>query len=174
MNMACGPRCSRTDNALLRRRRAVIVRRGDGTFAVRLSDDERALLAGLVDQLDELVDAGPDDPLAKRLFPVAYPDDAAREAEYRLLAGEELRASRRSALEVMRSTTQATVLTEEQVSAWLQSINALRLVLGTRLDVQEDDDGTIDPDDPEANARALYHYLSALTDVIVTGLSATL
>jgi len=159
---------------LLRRRRAVIVRRADGTFAVRLSEDERALLAGLVDQLDELVDAGPDDPLARRLFPVAYPDDEAREAEYRLLAGEELRSSRRAALEVMRSTTQATVLTEDQVSAWLQSVNALRLVLGTRLDMQEDDDGTIDPDDPEANARALYHYLSALTDVIVTGLSATL
>ncbi len=159
---------------MLRRRRAVIVRRADGTFAVRLSEDERALLAGLVDQLDELVDAGPDDPLARRLFPVAYPDDEAREAEYRLLAGEELRSSRRAALEVMRSTTQATVLTEDQVSAWLQSVNALRLVLGTRLDMQEDDDGTIDPDDPEANARALYHYLSALTDVIVTGLSATL
>jgi len=159
---------------LLRRRRAVIVRRADGTFAVRLSEDERALLAALVDQLDELVDAGPDDPLARRLFPVAYPDDEAREAEYRLLAGEELRSSRRAALEVMRSTTQATVLTEDQVSAWLQSVNALRLVLGTRLDMQEDDDGTIDPDDPEANARALYHYLSALTDVIVTGLSATL
>jgi len=152
----------------------VIVRRADGTFAVRLSEDERALLAALVDQLDELVDAGPDDPLARRLFPVAYPDDEAREAEYRLLAGEELRSSRRAALEVMRSTTQATVLTEDQVSAWLQSVNALRLVLGTRLDMQEDDDGTIDPDDPEANARALYHYLSALTDVIVTGLSATL
>lgn len=159
---------------MLRRRRAVIVRRADGTFAVRLSEDERALLAALVDQLDELVDAGPDDPLARRLFPVAYPDDEAREAEYRLLAGEELRSSRRAALEVMRSTTQATVLTEDQVSAWLQSVNALRLVLGTRLDMQEDDDGTIDPDDPEANARALYHYLSALTDVIVTGLSATL
>ncbi len=159
---------------MLRRRRAVIVRRGDGTFAVRLSNDERALLAGLVDQLEELVDAGPDDPLARRLFPVAYPDDATREAEYRLLAGEELRASRRAALEIMRSTSQATVLTEDQVSAWLQSINALRLVLGTRLDVQEDDDGTIDADDPEANARALYHYLSALTDVIVTGLSAAL
>jgi len=152
----------------------VIVRRTDGSFAVRLSEDERTLLAGLVDQLDELVDAGPDDPLARRLFPVAYPDDEAREAEYRLLAGEELRSSRRAALEVMRSTTQAAVLTEDQVSAWLQSINALRLVLGTRLDMQEDDDGTIDPDDPEANARALYHYLSALTDVIVTGLSATL
>lgn len=159
---------------MLRRRRAVIVRRADGTFAVRLSEDERALLAALVDQLDELVDVGPDDPLARRLFPVAYPDDEAREAEYRLLAGEELRSSRRAALEVMRSTTQATVLTEDQVSAWLQSVNALRLVLGTRLDMQEDDDGTIDPDDPEANARALYHYLSALTDVIVTGLSATL
>lgn len=159
---------------MLRRRRTVIVRRPNGTFDLRLTDDERGLLAGLVDQLEELVDEGPDDPLAKRLFPVAYPDDAAREAEYRLLAGEELRASRRAALETMRRTTKATFLTEEEVTAWLQSINSLRLVLGTRLDMQEDDDGSIEPDDPDANAKALYHYLSALTDLIVTSLSATL
>ena len=68
----------------------------------------------------------------------------------------------------MRSTAQATVLTEDEISAWLRSINALRLVLGTRLDMQEDDDGTIHRRDPDADAKALYHYLSALTDVIVT------
>jgi len=152
----------------------VIVRRRDGSFNLALTADERALLAGLVDQLEDLIDAGPDDPLARRLFPVAYPDDEKREAEYRLLAGEELRASRRAALELMRSTAEATVLTEDQVSAWLQSINALRLVLGTRLDMQEDDDGVIEPDDPDADAKVLYHYLSALTDAIVTSLSSAL
>ena len=152
----------------------MIVRRRDGSFNLALTPDERALLAGLVDQLEDLIDAGPDDPLARRLFPVAYPDDEKREAEYRLLAGEELRASRRAALELMRSTAEATVLTEDQVSAWLQSINALRLVLGTRLDMQEDDDGVIEPDDPDADAKVLYHYLSALTDAIVTSLSSAL
>ena len=152
----------------------MIVRRRDGSFNLALTADERALLAGLVDQLEDLIDAGPDDPLARRLFPVAYPDDEKREAEYRLLAGEELRASRRAALELMRSTAEATVLTEDQVSAWLQSINALRLVLGTRLDMQEDDDGVIEPDDPDADAKVLYHYLSALTDAIVTSLSSAL
>ncbi len=159
---------------LLRRQRAVIVRRSDGAFTLRLSPDERSLLTGLANQLDDLVDAGPDDPLARRLFPVAYPDDETREAEYRLLAGEELRASRRAALEIMRSTAEASVLTEDEVGAWLQSINALRLVLGTRLDMQEDDDGSIEPSDPDADARVLYHYLSALTDVIVTSLSGAL
>jgi hypothetical protein len=150
----------------------VIARRRDGSFNLALTPDERALLTSLVDQLEDLIDAGPDEPLAKRLFPVAYPDDEKREAEYRLLAGEELRASRRAALELMRSTAEATVLTEDQVSAWLQSINALRLVLGTRLDMQEDDDGTIEADDPDADAKVLYHYLSALTDAIVTSLSS--
>jgi len=149
----------------------VIVRRPDGTFTLRLGPDERKLLAGLADQLEDLVDSGPDDPLARRLFPVAYPEDHEKEAEYRLLAGEELRASRRAALETMRSTSEANVLDEDQVGAWLQSLNALRLVLGTRLDMQEDDDGAIDPEEPDADARALYHYLSALTDVIVTALS---
>jgi hypothetical protein len=152
----------------------VIARRPDGAYNLRLSAGERELLAELADQLEELVDAGPDDPLARRLFPVAYPDDEKREAEYRLLAGEELRSSRRAALETMRSTATANVLTEEEVGAWLQSVNALRLVLGTRLDVKEDDTGEVDPADPDADARVLYHYLSALADQIVTSLSTGL
>jgi len=151
----------------------VIARRPDGSFKLRLSAEERELLAGLAEQLEEIVDAGPDDPVGRRLFPVAYPDDEEKEAEYRLLAGEELRSSQRAALEVMRSTAEAEVLSEDEVSAWLRSINAIRLVLGTRLDVQEDDAGVVDPEDPEVSARMLYHYLSALTDLIVQALSRT-
>ena len=89
---------------MLGRRRGVIVRRRDGSYNLRLTAGERELMAGLADQLEELVDAGPDDPLTRRLHPVAYPEDEKREAEYRLLAGEELRSSRRAALETMRST----------------------------------------------------------------------
>ena len=90
----------------------------------------------------------PTDPLARRLFPPAYPDDPEREAAYELLAGEELRSSRRAALEVMRTTATSEVLTESEVTAWLQSVNALRLVLGTRLDVSEDEHGRRRPDRP--------------------------
>jgi hypothetical protein len=149
----------------------VLSRRPDGSYALRLSADERELLAHLTEQLDDLVGAGPTDPVARRLFPPAYTDDPEREAAYELLAGEELRSSRRAALEVMRTTAASDVLTEDQVTAWLQSVNALRLVLGTRLDVSEDERDEVGPDDPDAAAWALYHYLTFLLDRIVTAMS---
>ena len=55
----------------------------------------------------------------------------------------------------------------------MQSVNALRLVLGTRLDVSEDDDGSEDlPEDhPDAPVWAMYHYLTFLLDRIITAQS---
>ena len=56
----------------------------------------------------------------------------------------------------------------------MQSLNALRLVLGTRLDVGEDDDPHVDPDDPDAPAWALYYFLSALVAELVDVLASDL
>jgi hypothetical protein len=53
----------------------------------------------------------------------------------------------------------------------MRSLNALRLVLGTRLDVTEDDDHDVDPADPDAPAWYLYFFLSGLVDDLVTALS---
>ena len=45
-------------------------------------------------------------------------------------------------------------------------------MLGTRLDVQEDDDlGPDDPDDPDAPAWLLYYLLSDLVDELVEALA---
>jgi hypothetical protein len=62
----------------------------------------------------------------------------------------------------------AELLTEEQLTAWMQAINSLRLVLGTLLDISDhDQELTFDPEDPEARTQALYGYLGGLLDEIV-------
>ena len=66
------------------------------------------------------------------------------------------------------------MLDAETAGAWMRALNALRLVLGTRLDVTEDDDRGIDPDDPDAPAWALYYFLSGLVDELVDALAADL
>ena len=53
----------------------------------------------------------------------------------------------------------------------MQALNALRLVLGTMLDVDEDDDlDDIDDDDPLVGEHHLYDYLSWLLDWAVRAL----
>ena len=148
---------------VFRRRQApVLARRRDGRWDLNLGPDERALLASLADQLRELIDDDPDDPSLERLRPPAYPDDPEAEAGFRLLAGEELRDSRQAALSVLASTGELEVIDDDQATAWMQAINALRLVVGTRLDVSEEDEGPTSFDDPDAPMWALYGYLTQL------------
>ena len=60
---------------------------------------------------------------------------------------------------------------EETMIAFVQAINGLRLVLGTMLDVDEDDDpDEIDEDDPLVGEHHLYNFLSWLLDWAVRAL----
>jgi hypothetical protein len=113
-----------------------------------------------------MVDAA--DPRVRRLYPAAYADDAKAEQEYRDLTHEELRSSRLANVDAVEASIDAELLTEEQLTAWMQAINSLRLVLGTLLDINDDDlEIAFDPDDPEARTQALYGYLGGLLDEIV-------
>jgi hypothetical protein len=155
-------------------RRQPVERTRSGDFEVRLDDGSREVLRSVAGQLRELLDAGPDDPSLRRLFPVAYADDPDREADYRRLVGDELAQHRRAALETFAATAGATRLTEEEVVAWMGAVNDLRLVLGTRLDVSEDMDPLPDPTDPDAPLLALYGFLGYLLESIVDALAAGL
>ena len=143
----------------------------DGGVELRLSRDERSLLAGLVAELRALLDGGPGDPSLRRLFPPAY-DDEDDERAYRDLMGGELLDGRRAALELIADTVDRDRLTAEEADTWLRALNDLRLVLGTRLDVQEDTFAT-EPDlsDPRGNALAVYAYLSWIQEQLISALS---
>ncbi len=131
------------------------------------------MLRSLPAQLRSLLDEEPDDPSLRRLFPPAYTDAVDHEAEYRRLMGDELMEKHLSALAVLEETADSERLTEEQANAWLAALNDLRLVLGTRLDVNEDMLGDeVDPSDPQYPALALYAYLSWLQEQLVEALAS--
>jgi hypothetical protein len=151
---------------------ARIVAAGDGSFVVRLPPEERELLLDLRAQLRDLLLGRGDDPAITRLFPPAFaPDEKERNEEYRQLMHDDLLAQRLDALDVMESSIDAKSLNEEQVAAWLGSLNDLRLVLGTRLEITEDDIEEPPLDDPRSAGFALYYYLSWLVEQIVEALS---
>ena len=144
-----------------------------GGFDLRLPEPERQLVASLVGQLRHVL-TGDDvvaDPGVRRLFPSAYADDAARDAEYREMVHDDLLAARLGALDVVEETVGARNVDEAQLLAWMGAVNDLRLVLGTRLDVSEETTFDADPEDPDAPALSVYQYLSFLLESIVDALS---
>jgi hypothetical protein len=149
----------------------VFSRAGDGGIELALSRDERTLLAGLAAELRAQLDGDTDEPSLRRLFPPAY-EDAADERAYRDLAGDSLLDGRRAALKLLAETVDRDRLSAEEADAWLRALNDLRLVLGTRLDVQEDTFAAdLRRDDPNAPALAVYGYLSWIQEQLVAALS---
>ena len=150
-------------------------RRSDGDFDLSLDDDRREVLVSLLAQLSEQLETAPDHPNLTRLSPPAYLDDAEADAAYQLLAGEELRTSHQAAIASVTESLGRDRLTEAELWSWIQSLNSLRLVVGTRLDISEDDHGPMlrgGTSDEDRSLWAIYDFTTMLQHEIVDALSA--
>ena len=158
------------------RKRAFIppIERVRNGFVFNIGNDERQLVARLLNELSQLLMGESGDPRLIRIFPPAYhlADDAEADAEYQRLMREELVASRLSGITTVNDALQGPgPVGEETMIAFIQAINGLRLVLGTMLDVDEDDDpDAVDEDDPLVGEHHLYNFLSWLLDWAVRAL----
>jgi uncharacterized protein DUF2017 len=70
----------------------------------------------------------------------------------------------------MARTVGAERLSEEDLLAWMRTVNGARLALGVRLDVTEDTREKDFRDEPEAASYGMYMYLSWLLENIVDAL----
>lgn len=105
----------------------------------------------------------PKDPVVARLLPDAYAD-ADEASEFRRLTEAGLRATKLAHVAVVREQLgDDPIVITDDVQAWLAFLADARLMLGTRLEVTEDD--TMWPGlDPEKN---LYLYLGYLQQSLV-------
>lgn len=154
-----------------RRKRERFTRDAQGRFHPHLQEQERELLAELPGQAMGLLSG--DDPSARRLYPVAYPDDEPAEKEYRSVMGDTLQARHRACLDTLATSVHDEAIDEAQMQQWMGAVEILRLVLGTQLDVSEDM-AEIDALDPRAPQFAMYAYLSMLQGEIVDALATAL
>lgn len=159
-----------------RKQQGPVVPNGDGTFVINLGDGDRDTMVDLLEQLGAVVQGDDDNPRARRLFPVAYHDDADKESEWQGYMRDELVQSRMAAIgrsiEMLRSSGP---VGEAELTAFMTSLNSLRLVLGTLLDVRDEDDGDdIPEDDPAHGPGQLYGYLGWLLGWTVEALETTL
>jgi hypothetical protein len=144
------------------------IRRTGRGVIVELGRGERELLGVLAGELRMRLSEDADSPELRRLFPTAYHDDPTRDAEYQILARSELTDGRLRALDVLQASLDADLLTDEELGCWMTTVNQLRLVLGTRLDIGETDDpDELDPADPSSQERMIYHWLTHLLALIV-------
>jgi hypothetical protein len=148
-------------------------------YVVNLDREELDLIVRFVDELRALLLANDSNThaITRRLFPPAYhlADDADADTEYQRLMRDELVASRLAAMQqVDTALTAGSTLDEEAMHGLLQSLNAVRLVLGTLLDVGEDHAAhSIGDDDPMVGEYHLYEFLSYLLDAAVQAVSGT-
>jgi Domain of unknown function (DUF2017) len=83
---------------------------------------------------------------------------------------EELLASRMAAATILSESAKKTQITTDELATWVNVCNSIRLVLGTQLDVSEDDD-PIEPDDPNLQTHQLYWWLGFMVECGVQTLS---
>ncbi|MDO0927515.1 DUF2017 domain-containing protein [Streptomyces sp. TG1A-8] len=155
------------------------------------------------DPLAELFADGPSeppaDPVLRRLFPDAYgdpeeapasPEEAerrrARSAEFRRYTENDLRAGKRdNALAVIRDLDVLAAsaaggggavlrLSPEQSRQWLGVLNDLRLAIGARLEITDEDDTDLlyglPDEDPRKPIVVAYLWLGGLQETLVTTL----
>jgi len=148
--------------------------KGENRFIVNLGERERAVVRAVCEDLLGALDDPDTQPLLRRLYPVAHPTDATIDAAYQEMVHGDLVTSRRTVLERVVATADDTELDREALDAWMIGLNTVRLVLGTRLDVSEEGQPELEPDDPDVVAWAVYEFLGGIVESIVRSLISTL
>lgn len=166
-----------------------VFRLKNGNYKIELADDHRQLLTQLVEQLRDSLATTTDDANLRRLFPTAYNNDAKKDAEYQRLMRDELLESRLAAIDVtIKVIAQNDEISAEEIDAFARSINSLRLVLGTTLDIAESDYGSQNDTQQSENSdgdetsgadeyliqKELYEYLGWLLEWTVGAQSSGL
>ena len=115
------------------------------------------------------------DPVIARLYPDVRPDDPAWSARFRDIVRGDLDDARREQLAAVEASLDARTIDDADAEAWLHVLNDLRLVLGTRLGVVDDgDEASFDPEDPDAAAKVVYAYTGFLEAQFVDVLAEAL
>jgi hypothetical protein len=172
-----------------------------GRIVLRLDELERRVLTDLVRQLVELVapeppdpDADPlarlvgidedaerpEDPVLLRLFPDAYKDDDVAAADFRRFTERSLRETKSAhaatVLDSLERSGSKVTVGSEQASAWLGTLNDLRLVIAGRLGLDEENHDsflTLPEDHPARGVYLAYDWLTFLQETLLQAMTGT-
>jgi Domain of unknown function (DUF2017) len=182
-----------------------------GVIITQLSGYEVELLSSLIMQLIELVSDGepegfatpaeaddafeeivrdlekPDepgpleDPVLKRLFPDAYPDDPGASADFRRFTERDLKAAKVAEARVVLNRLAATELgahdlkiPANEVESWLRTLTSVRLAVATRLGIRNaadaDELAALPDEDPRSYMASVYDWLGFAQETLISAL----
>lgn len=151
--------------------------RGEGITLV-LAGEEAQVLRNLLAEYLQLLDLSDrPDPVVKRLFPDASLDDPEISEDYRRMTSGTLQDDKRRAAQAATDSLGSSggvdsSLESEDADAWVRLLTDLRLAIGVRLEVDEEDMAReIDPTDASQYQMAVLHWLGALQESLVRALS---
>jgi hypothetical protein len=159
-------------------------RRAGDTYAARFTREEAQVLRQCLAELAALLaDApDPDDPAVERLFPDVYPEDPDQADEFRRLTEDDLKTAKldqaRAVLSDLIEGGGEIRVAADQADTWLRALTDIRLVLGTRLGVQDETDIETEldeavgrnPTSPRVGQLSIYAYLTYLQESLVVAL----
>jgi hypothetical protein len=153
--------------------------RPDGTVAAHLEPHEVQMLRGLLVELRGILDEGTatggatdgaaPSPVAERLLPDAYPDDAEASAEFRRFTASDLTEAKTANATTVEATLAEAdargagrrgllvVLDPTGAQAWLRTLNDLRLAISVPLRIDEADGWR---DRAPRESASLYDWLT--------------
>jgi len=161
---------------------------------VELLRNEQAAPADAADPLEAMLDFSgpttePEDPVLRRLFPTAYPDDEEAAGDFRRFTEGALRDTKAATASAIIDTLEEAGLPPEltedglvidveldpaDAHAWMRSFTDVRLALATRLGVEEGDEerwAAMPDDDPRARAHDIYDWVGYLQETLVHALT---
>ncbi|MBG01408.1 MAG: hypothetical protein CL470_03975 [Acidimicrobiaceae bacterium] len=149
----------------------IITPETNGSYKIEITDWQKELFRNLIEEVSEII-SDRENPLGNLLFPIAYQNDIDANSEFDSLTKGDLEESHLSALKILEEIPEVGEVSEETLLKVMQAINILRLVLGTRLDITDEDTPIeIAEDDPDRSFWLIYHLLGENLSRIVDLLS---
>ncbi len=122
-----------------------------------------------------------DDPVLRRLFPNAYPHDAAASSDFRRFTERDLRGKKvEDAQVVLRALaeTEAGALDlrvdPAEADAWLRTLTSVRLAVATRLGISDADSADelseLPEEDPRSFMVSVYDWLGFAQETLISSL----
>jgi hypothetical protein len=122
-----------------------------------------------------------DDPVLKRLFPDAYPEDPGASADFRRFTERDLKAMKVAEARVVLDRLATTELgardlkiPANEVESWLRTLTSVRLAVATRLGIRDSADAdelaTLPEEDPRSFMVSVYDWLGFAQETLISAL----